>query len=411
MNITRRFLAPVAIQDNKNNVVSVDLSAFLLRLLLFDTYIMQSVWLDDLYLLIDAFGAEGLILLLQEKALKLYCESYSIGETGRVRADLNFTDNNTRLPLGSYSYSVIRAHGQDERIRQKIDAFAQAPGVSAASRLYLADEIEKHLIPMPDIFSKTVFDGFYSDLRMGAELVRNGLEMELKRLGVKPKRLRVRIEETAPEDFRLVTNMQEAFGLSEKMTHEIGNRALMAIANLNWKMAVMKTHSTLVGINEADQPLLYGKLGLLAELTQPHTKKESQFHRVISLFDVPTARLGHSKLDAEKILRLRESDDCRAFRDWLTQTDGLTDRQIEDRMASFRATLKAALTSSYGRTIRFIVSNGLQFLAATAALDLTAGIVASLGIDALDTFLLERLTPKDAILSFLGDEYPSIFKR
>jgi hypothetical protein len=411
MNITRQFLAPVAIQDAKNNVVSVDLSAFLLRLLLFDTYIMQSVWLDDLYLLIDAFGAEGLILLLQEKALTLYCESYSIGETGRVRADLNFTDNNTRLPLGSYSYSVIRVRDQEDRISRKIAAFAQSPKLSPASRLYLPDEIEKHLIPMPDVFSKTVFDGFYSDLRGGSELVKNGLEMELKRLGIKPKRLRVRIEETAPEDFRLITNMQEAYGLSEKMAHEIGNRALMAIANLNWKMALMKTHSALVGINEADQPLLYGKLGLLADLIQSHTKKESQFHRVISLFDVPTARLGRSKLDAEKILRLRVSDDCRSFRDWLTQTDDLTDREIEDRMAGFRATLKAALTSSYGRTIRFIVSNGLQFLVAAAASDPTAGIAASLGIDALDTFLLERLTPKDSILSFLGDEYPSVFKR
>jgi hypothetical protein len=411
MNITRQFLAPVAIQDAQNKVVSVDLSAFLLRLFLFDTYIMQSVWLDDLYLLINAFGAEGLILLLRENALKLYCESYSIGETGRARADLNFTDNNKRLPLGSYSYSVIRVHGQNDRIRQKIDAFAQAPGVSPASRLYLADEIEKRLILMPDAFSKTVFDGFYSDLRTGPEVIKNGLETELKRLGIKPKGLRVRIEETDPEDFSLITNMQDAFGLSEKMVHQIGDRVLMAVANLNWKMAVMQTHSAMVGINAADQQLLYGKLGLLAELAEPHTKKESQFHRVINLFDVPMARLGHSKLDAERILEVRESNDCRAFRDWLTQTDDRTDAEVEKRMAGFRATLKAALTSSYGRTIRFIVSNGLQ-LAVTATLsNPAAGVLANLGIGALDTFLLERLAPKDAILSFLGDEYPSVFKR
>ncbi|HEY2362529.1 MAG TPA: hypothetical protein VGK36_15520 [Candidatus Angelobacter sp.] len=411
MNLTRQFLAPVAVQDAQNKVISVDLSAFLLRLFLFDTYILQSVWLDDLYLLIDAFGAEGLTLLLQENALKLYCESYAIGETGRARADLNFTDNNKRLPLGSYSYSVIRVRGQDERIRHKIDAFAQAPGVSPAARLYLAGEIEKHLILMPDAFSKTVFDGFYSDLRTRPEVVKNGLEAELKRLGLKPKRLRSRIEECEPEDFRLVTNMQDAYGLSETMVHQIGDRVLMALAHLNWKMAVMQTHSALVGINEADQQLLYGKLGLLAELVQPSVKREAQFQRVISLFDVPVARLGHSKLDAEKLLRLRESDDLRAFRDWLAHTDDLTDRQIEDRMAGFRATLKAALTSTYGRVIRFIVSNGLQFAVTATTSNPVAGQLASLGIDALDTFLLERLTPKDTILSFLGDEYPSVFKR
>lgn len=80
-------------------------------------------------------------------------------------------------------------------------------------------------------------------------------------------------------------------------------------------------------------------------------------------------------------------------------------------MASFRATLKAALTSSYGRTIRFIVSNGLQLAATATTSNPAAGVLASLGVDALDTFILERLAPKDAILSFLGDEYPSVFER
>ena len=410
MDITRQLLAPIAIQDAKNKVVSVDLSAFLLRLFLFDTYILHSVWLEDLYLLVDAFGVDGLTLLLQENALKLYCESYTVGETGRVRADLNFSDNAKRLPLGSYSYSVIRVKDQDERIRQKIDAFAQIPGHATASKR-LAEEIEKRIIPMPGEFSRLVFEGFYSDLRTRSALVKKGVEAELRRLGIKPRRLQVAVEETDVEDFRLSSNMPGAFGLSEKVVHGIGDRALMALVNLNWKMATMKTHLALVGLNPADQQLLDGKLDLLAALIEPHTKLESQFHRVISLFDVPIARLGQHKLNAEKILRLRESDECRAFRDWLARADDFTDHEIETRMAGFRATLKAALTSSYGRIIRFIVSNGLQNLATAQMANPAAGIAVSLGIDALDTFLLERLAPKDAVLSFLGDEYPSVFDK
>src|ERR1041385_4258628 len=112
MSLTRRFLGAIAIQDNKNNVISVDLTSFLIRLFLFDTCIVHSVWLDDIEFLVEVFGTDGMIQLFQEGALKVYCESYAIGETGRARADLNFSDNNKRLPLNSYAYSVIRVKDQ-----------------------------------------------------------------------------------------------------------------------------------------------------------------------------------------------------------------------------------------------------------------------------------------------------------
>src|SRR5258708_14976640 len=132
MTLTRRFLGPIAIQDEKNKVVSVDLSAFLLRLLLFDTFILRSVWLEEFQFLVTAFGAEGLIHLFQQGALKVYCESYTIGETGRTRAALDFSDNNKPLPLGSYAYSVLRVKNQDEKIQQGIEKIAALPDLSAS---------------------------------------------------------------------------------------------------------------------------------------------------------------------------------------------------------------------------------------------------------------------------------------
>src|SRR5215469_17212293 len=112
----RRLLAPIAVQDNKNKVKSVDVPAFVRRLLLFDTYILHSVWLDDVRLLSETFTPDGLVCLTQAGALKFHCESLAIAETGRARADLNFSDNNKRLPLGSYSFSVVRVKNQQEKI-------------------------------------------------------------------------------------------------------------------------------------------------------------------------------------------------------------------------------------------------------------------------------------------------------
>jgi len=176
----RRLLAPIAIQDNKNNVTSVNLAAFVRRLLLFDTYILQSVWLEDLRLLTQAFDAAGLTQLFQAGALKIYCESYAIGETGRARADLNFADNNKRLPLGSYSFSVLRAHDQQQRIDRALELLGSPLQAAARDNL---------IAIMPQQFSSQVFEGFYGDIRRSSQILEAAVKVDLQEQGIKPKRL------------------------------------------------------------------------------------------------------------------------------------------------------------------------------------------------------------------------------
>jgi hypothetical protein len=410
MNLTRQSLAPVAIQDAKNHVVSVDLASLLVRLFLFETTIIRSVWLEDIEQLVTPFGADGLIQLFRQNAIKVHCDSYTVGETGRARADLNFADNNKRLPLNSYSYSVILVKDQDDKIQKNIESIGSLPNLPPGVGIYLADELQKNLVLRPDSFSKAVFDGFYGDLRNGNEVVKTALEIELIRLGVKPRHLRVRVEETASEDFRLDTNISLLYNISELTAHEIGNRALMAVARLNVEIALMMTYSAISGLNESDVPLLRGTLGLIGSFVGS-TNNEQQFMRVAQIAGLPLPNPGKDKLDVEKILKLRESDNCRAFRDWLKNTNDLSDREIKDRVAGMAATIKAAMgnTSTFGKILRFVVSNGLQLATSVlGSLPLAAG--ASVGISAIDAFIVDRIIPKDSIVSFLGREYPSVFK-
>jgi len=64
--------------------VCVDLAAFLARLLIFKTYILQSVWLEDLTFRARTLGDSGLQQLLSVDALKIHCESYTIGQPGQA---------------------------------------------------------------------------------------------------------------------------------------------------------------------------------------------------------------------------------------------------------------------------------------------------------------------------------------
>jgi hypothetical protein len=57
--------------------------------------------------------------------------------------------------------------------------------------------------------------------------------------------------------------------------------------------------------------------------------------------------------------------------------------------------------------VRFIVSSGLGIGAGLVSP--LAGVVAPLALGVVDFFLLERLIPKDAVISFLSESYPSLF--
>jgi hypothetical protein len=394
MNVERRLLAPIAIQGKNNVVTSIDLNAFVTRVLLFDTLLLQTIWLEDVRLLSQAFGAEGIEQLFQANALRLVCESLNVAEIGRARAALNFAENNKKLPLGSYSFSAIRVQRQEQKIEEGISRLEPSLQAHATANLIQID---------PQEFSKTVFESFYADLRRNSTIAKSALEVELRRLGIKPKRLELTISEVDPEDFRVESNLESEYGLSKQVAHDIVGRSLIAIAGLNHRFAEMMLHSALSGITDADIPLMEGKLGFLAGLVSEQVSAEHRFERVVTVAGIPTPIFGSTRVDAGRLLELRESDECRAFRDWLSRTDEMSDKEIKTRVAGLISKLRAMPNSRTGKVVRFIVSNGLSFIPPHI------GIPASLGFSTLDSFVIDRLAPKDNVIGFLSDSYPSVF--
>jgi hypothetical protein len=128
---------------------------------------------------------------------------------------------------------------------------------------------------------------------------------------------------------------------------------------------------------------------------------EPRFERVLDIAGLPAAQLGQTRIDAEKLLRIRESDECRAFRDWLSRTDSLSDAELKKRLTGVGTRICQVLNSKPGKAIRFVVSNGLGLL----------GPIGGLTAGAVDSFILDRLAPRDAVLAFLSESYQPLFKR
>jgi hypothetical protein len=390
MAITDRLLAQGAIQGKENRVIAIDSSAVVTRLLLFPTYILKSVRLDEMPFLAKLFGESGLARLFETGALKILFESYTIGQLGQARADLNLAGNRKRLPLESFSFSPIRLAEQEKFTERKLDELTSP----------LAEAARRSLVTMPIEFSKTVFDGFYFDLRKSTPVIEKSIACELRRLGIPPKGLRLQITETESEDFGVDSNLKSDYGLPAENAHRIVERALLAVADLNMRFAEMMTYEALSGIRDQDKALLEGRLKAIADLVDS-SDDEHRFNRITEIAGLHTLAPDSTEVDVEKLIKVRESDECRAFRDWLRSTDMRSDVELKKRLKGLNSKIRETLNSRPGKIIRFAISSGLSAL-------LTP--LAALGVGAVDAFLVERVAPKDAIVSFLSESYPSLFR-
>ena len=131
------------------------------------------------------------------------------------------------------------------------------------------------------------------------------------------------------------------------------------------------------------------------------SNQERHVERVVNIVDVPVPIMGETIVDAEKLLRVRDSDECRTFRSWLAETDSLSNTEIQKRFGGLSAKMSKAVNTKWGKRMRFAISNGLSL----------TGPVVGLTASVVDSFILERLLPKDAVVSFLSESYPSVFKK
>jgi hypothetical protein len=394
-DIQRRLFGPVAIQDRENRVVSVDLAAFTTRLLLFDTYILQSIWLEDLILLQHSFGTSGLSQLLEAGALKFQCAAFTFGQTGQARYTFKSEDPRPSLPFFNYQFSVLRVQGEEERVNQTLAALDSG----------LRAELIKGRVLVPTDYSKRVFEAFYRDLT--SDLLNSAVQIELRRLGFIPASHHLHVEQREDDEFAVENDLSRRYLLPEVQAHRIIETAMMALGRLDERIASMEAYSALSGLSENDRALLDAKLRATAALIVT-TCSQQEFSRVTTLKALPLPEYGLSVVDVKTLLKIRESDECRSFKQWLSGSVVLSDKELRERVSGFARRIRQAVHSRVGKAVRFVVSNGLGI--GLGLITPPVGLVAGVAVAALDTFLLETVLPKDAVISFLSESYPSLFR-
>lgn len=402
-DIYRRLIGISGITNEAHVVAGVDLNSIIRRLILFDTYILKSFRLKEFPFLISHLGFDGTIQLLKSPAFEVHCEVLAVGQTGQT----TMPDRISRgvLPPLSYALSVIRTADQTKLVHDCLQPLHQIPNLTQRQIIKLKKAIVDRMVSLPEHFAGRVATDVTADVLNKQYLVKKSVEMAIRQVQkVEPPEFSLSVHTICEGDFRVETDLMKRMNIDVPTAHKLVERGLLSLGALSQRFAEMDAFSALSGFTESDLPLVDEQLKFFLRMS-PETK-ERQFRRVVEIAGLPdfTSAISDRRVDVERLLEIRESAECREFRDWLPTIEGASDREIKERVCSLRAKFGNATQSVGGKAVRVLAVTGIG---AIPPIGLVAGALASIA----DTFLLEKILPKSGVVAFLSDLYPSVFEK
>jgi hypothetical protein len=403
VDFRENLISPCASESEADrDALNVDLAALVARLLLFDTYILQSIRLLEFPAIVRTFGVGGTLELLSSSILKLHCDATTFGQTGQLSV-LEARRRKGLLPLGSYSFSLIRDHDRQQYLHLLFQNLQPRLQLALKDVIKLKRAILDSLVDIPQGFGDDSLNQTYSDLRMGKvdpikPLLAKAL---LSKHGIvaQPHDLQIRPHPLDDSDFRVETNLG-LLGLDEHAEHRSVESALLAAFGMNQRIEEMKAYSAVSGCIDDESPLFMGRLGFLLHDLLPQ-RLERNFQRVVDLAGVPEFLPRVDSIDLKALLSVRDSLELKEFRNWLHHSPTLTDQEIAERVTGAKARMAEFSSSLSGKFARFIITTGTGLIAPLP------GLITG----AIDAFLVDKVLPRSGIWTFVNRLYPSLFKR
>jgi hypothetical protein len=405
MDLRKRLIAPFA-SVSPTDELTVDLSGFILRLVLFEKYILQSRRLREFPALLSAFGYEGVSELLSSNAIDIHCEALTIGQIGQLGI---FEPRKRKglLPLGSYCFSLVGVPDHKQYIHDCLQPLHEIKGLHRKNVKKLKLDIVSRLLKSGTEVDNDIMQQFKTDLRSNVPNIKTAIAVALRdklSIEINPSDFYIKIDPIDEDDFHTETNISDVFRLSDEEVHHVVERGLLAIGGLNQRIAEMKAYTAISGFRDLDIPLFDEKLKFITRAILPE-EQEERLRRVFVIkgFQDLQDLIERGQVDLTKLLEIRETKECKEFREWLFTIDSATDSEIEERINSLSEKLSWFVHGKSGKSVRWIASTGIGLIP-------VIGNVAGAALGFLDTFLLEKILPNPGSVSFLNRLYPSIFK-
>ena len=407
--IRKRIHGPCSIRLPTMDDVDFDVGLFLRRLLLFDTYFMQTIRLMEFPHLVRLIGYEGVIDILNSGLLKLDCNTSVLADISQLKASKSKKRRGS-IKLGSFSFANIKATRKKLYVSSCLECISQIPGLTFKQKKKLKRAIADQILPIPENSGLQSITNFRQDVISNRPVVKSAIIHQIKKqknLTVSNTELQAHFTKGIEEEdeFDSETNISSLIGLGEEETHQILQSALFGVSMLNRRIENMQCYNALSGFIADEVPFFEEKLSFLEKLVSPNTQVR-EFQRVITITGLPDfdhIKNGSSRINIEKFLRVRNSEECRDFREWIASLESTTDEEIKERTLSLRTKIASVIHSPMGGVIRFLTTTAFGFAGASEAVNI--------GVDALDNFLLDKILPKGGVATFIHKMYPSIFEK
>ncbi|MFI5102102.1 MAG: hypothetical protein ACHP9V_01900 [Terriglobales bacterium] len=395
MNVRQSVLGEVAVRSGLR-FAGVDVGSLVRRLILFDKVIIKSFRLRETPVLVRAFGKEGFGELIKLGLLRFSCEFTTL--------ILDLSRNGIRhVPLEHFSFAKLEAVNREGDLRKELVALQSISGLKNRERVALEETIWGSLVRPPKTFADDLLAQLDGDLRANTPALRLAVFDRLRaKLGVHelPAEVSIEVEETAHRVFHVKNDLAASYGFSSQEVHDLLHQAVVAVANLGHRLTEMQAYSAITGFLDTEAPLLFGKFSSLVAPLNP-AAAEKQFERVIELAELPDFSPGQ-KVDVQKLLKARDSAECREFREWLSNLDSASDAGIKEMVASLRSKMASIAASPGGKLMRLAATTGIGLIPGV-------GLIAGAAAGAIDSFLVDKVLPRSGIVAFLTETYPSLF--
>lgn len=395
MDISQRLIADCRGEGE------IDLGALIERLLLFEQIVIRSDRLNEVDRLVQKFGIDAVLRLLQSDAIEFDCNAFGLGE---------HAPPDRHSSLLAYRFVTVRAANQSKYLNQYLSRISQLPGIKLHQAKALTNAVERKALGVPQTFGEETLDALEAELSGNVDGIRAVVLTELTRVAGMEVRaadlhLRVICEDFANTRDCLVESNIVRLGFAPAVARDAIGKGLLAIGEVNRRFEEMKLRHAVGGFREEDLSVLNQKVRYLLDRQDPDVVQR-RLARVLEIADFPDLRAEAEmgRVDLGKVLEIRNTGACVEFRQWLRNlSDPIAEDEIREQVGSVREHLATFVNSKVGKAVRFATTTGVGFVPVIGPV---AGVVAN----ALDTFVLGTLTTRGPML-FLGEHLPSIFDR
>lgn len=405
MDLRSRVLANCFV-DATNLESQVDFQSLIERLILFDTFILESGRLKEFSQFVSAFGHGPTIELLNSDLLEISCDGVFIVAPSFMTNQ--YGQQIRPHPFCTYSFGTGKIADHGALIAAGMKEIADITSLHYKQIAKLKSAISRKIIPRIESTGDKAISQLRHDIRSNNPFLKGTVATALSRkLGNKVDQGEVSLEVHEEKDnvFRVESNLSKKFKLSDEESHKTIEAGLLAAGSLEQALEYMELYSAVSTLRADESAFLDQKLLFLFRNLDPNLQVE-RLRRVVQIVDFPNLQraITEKSVRLDRVIDIAKSDECRKFREWLRNTDNMSDAEIRDAFAGTRAKLATLASGLVGKTVRWLASTGIGAIPG-------AGAVLGPAEALVDTFLMDKVLPKPGPVSFLQTHYRSIFDR